>query len=57
MSAAILKTGSMLLRMVDALARVRISFDFLAPEGYEDENGFHYGVQPAPKQISRPQAD
>lgn len=57
MNAALTKTGSLLVRIVDALTRVRVSFDFLAPEGYEDENGFHYGAKPAQQKIAWPPAD
>lgn len=59
MNAASTKSGSLLLRLLDRLAQVRISLDFLAPEGYEDENGFHYGPKPQPavKKISWPPRD
>ena len=31
------------------LAKIRAAVDKQAPVGYEDENGFHFGVQPAAK--------
>jgi hypothetical protein len=37
------------------LAQVRSWFEI--PYGYEDENGFHYGHEPAPQLLAAPSAD
>jgi hypothetical protein len=31
------------------IARIRAAMDKQIPVGYEDENGFHYGAEPAGK--------
>jgi hypothetical protein len=31
------------------LAKLQAALDRRVPLGYEDEDGFHYGAQPAPK--------
>ncbi len=36
-------------RLIAALDKLRASFKFEIPVGYQDENGFHYGVKPAAK--------
>jgi hypothetical protein len=38
-----------LLLLAGILARLRGAFKFKVPVGYQDEDGFHYGV-PKPKQ-------
>ena len=57
MNAAPSKTAPLLLRIVDAIAKVRPSFKIQVPQGYQDETGFHYGVKPAQKQIAWPPTD
>ncbi len=56
MNAAPSKTAPLLLRLVEAIVNVRLTLRLPVPEGYEDENGFHYGPQPAEQKIAWPPA-
>ena len=57
MNATSTKSAPALMRMAEAIAKIRISFSIPIPEGYEDENGFHYGPQPARQKIAWPPSD
>lgn len=46
---------SPLLRLI--VARMRKAVRIEIPVGYQDETGFHYGVQPAEKEAKWPPAD
>jgi hypothetical protein len=45
------------LKLAAFLARVRSTFHFEVATGYQDETGFHYGVQPRRAEITWPPAD
>ena len=51
------QTVPLLLRIVGAIAKFRPTFEIQVPEGYQDENGFHYGKQPDANEIVWPAAD
>jgi len=57
------KTAPSLFRIVGDIAKLLPTFKMRVPEGlrvvegYQDENGFHYGKQPVAKQITWPPAD
>jgi hypothetical protein len=43
-------TGSFGLHLHELVARLRNAFNTAIPAGYQDETGFHLGVQPEPKE-------
>lgn len=50
------KAAAVRLRMAGAVAKLRDAFKVEVPVGYQDENGFHYGVQPVEMKINWPPA-
>ena len=57
MNANLTKTTPLLVRLIDAIGKLHFTIKVEAPEGYQDEHGFHYGLQPAEKQIVWPPRD
>ena len=55
-NAVLPQRSPLLLRLARAVATLRGAFKIEAPVGYQDENGFHFGVQPAEKKINWPPA-
>jgi hypothetical protein len=48
----------LLFRIVGAIAKLRPTFNLLqVPEGYQDENGFHYGKPPVAQEIVWPPSE
>lgn len=45
------------LKIAAVIARVRASFHFEVPTGYQDESGFHYGTQPRRSDVTWPPAE
>jgi hypothetical protein len=56
MNKVIRQSAPMALRVADVLAKLRDCFKFQVPVGYQDDRGFHYGAEPAKKQIAWPPA-
>ena len=48
------KTMPLLFRIVGDLAKLLPTFKMQVTEGYQDEDGFHYGKPPVAKQITWP---
>ena len=48
------QTAPLLFRIAGAIAKLLPTFELLAPEGYQDENGFHYGKRPVANHIAWP---
>jgi len=46
-----------ILKIAAVIARVRASFHFEVPTGYQDESGFHYGNQPRRSEMTWPPAE
>jgi hypothetical protein len=46
-----------LLKIVALVSRLRASFHFEVPVGYQDETGFHYGTAPRQERNSWPLAE
>lgn len=46
-----------ILKLAAVIARVRASFHFEVPTGYQDENGFHYGNQPRRTEMTWPPSE
>jgi hypothetical protein len=44
-------TGSFGFHLHEFVAKLRNAFRMEIPVGYQDETGFHLGVQPAPKEV------
>jgi hypothetical protein len=44
-------TGSFGLYLHEFIAKLRNAIRIEIPTGYQDETGFHLGVQPAPKEV------
>jgi len=57
MNATLSKPKPLFLRVVEALGKLHFSVNVKVPEGYQDENGFHYGKEPALQQIVWPPRD
>ncbi len=57
MNATRTKTTPLLVRVAEALGKLHFPIKFEVPEGYQDDNGFHYGPKPAEKKIVWPPAD
>jgi len=57
MNANLSKTTPLLVRLAEAIGKLHFTIKIEVPEGYQDENGFHYGKEPAVKQIAWPPRD
>jgi hypothetical protein len=57
MNANLSKTTPLLVRLAEAISKLHFTIKVEVPEGYQDENGFHYGKKPAVQQITWPPRD
>jgi hypothetical protein len=51
------KPAPLLMRLVEAIGKLHFNIKVAVPEGYQDEQGFHFGAKPAEKQITWPPRD
>ena len=57
MNATPSKTAPLLIRLGEVIGKLHLNINVLVPEGYQDEQGFHFGAPPAEKQITWPPED